>query len=137
MGPGETAFGLAAEADPFEWSAPVGFGLFDRDLRCRRINRALAGVWPDVGAPETIYRRECHRCMEHRVSVRFEGYLASTTATRSRTRCARCVARECMHLVALSGYAQPEDVQRAAEAGFDEHVAKPADPSEIERLLAT
>ena len=28
-------------------------------------------------------------------------------------------------LVALSGYAQPEDRRRAAEAGFDDHVAKP------------
>ena len=41
-----------------------------------------------------------------------------------------------VRLVALSGYAQPEDVQRAAEAGFDAHVAKPADPDRLERLLA-
>jgi CheY-like chemotaxis protein len=39
-------------------------------------------------------------------------------------------------LVALSGYAQPEDARRAAEAGFDRHVAKPAGAEEIERLLA-
>ncbi len=39
-------------------------------------------------------------------------------------------------LVAVSGYAQPEDQRRAAEAGFDLHVAKPPDPSELERLLA-
>jgi signal transduction histidine kinase len=37
-------------------------------------------------------------------------------------------------LVALSGYAQPEDRQRAAEAGFDQHIAKPA---AMEDLLAT
>jgi PAS domain S-box-containing protein len=36
-------------------------------------------------------------------------------------------------LVALSGYAQPEDRQQAREAGFDEHLAKPPD---IDRLLA-
>ncbi len=29
-------------------------------------------------------------------------------------------------LVALSGYALPDDVQRAAEAGFERHIAKPA-----------
>jgi PAS domain S-box-containing protein len=29
------------------------------------------------------------------------------------------------YLVALSGYAQPEDQQRAAEVGFDGHIAKP------------
>jgi CheY-like chemotaxis protein len=38
-------------------------------------------------------------------------------------------------LVAVSGYAQPEDVARAREAGFDDHVAKPPDPAEIERLI--
>lgn len=40
-------------------------------------------------------------------------------------------------LVAVSGYAQPEDVKKAMEAGFDAHVAKPADPEEIARLLAS
>jgi signal transduction histidine kinase/CheY-like chemotaxis protein len=41
-----------------------------------------------------------------------------------------------LRLIAVSGYAGPEDVSRAAEAGFDAHLAKPADPAEIERLLA-
>jgi CheY-like chemotaxis protein len=35
----------------------------------------------------------------------------------------------------VSGYAQPEDRARAARAGFDAHVAKPADPAAIARLL--
>lgn len=38
-------------------------------------------------------------------------------------------------LVALSGYAQPEDRQRSREAGFDAHVAKPPDIDELERQL--
>ncbi len=41
-----------------------------------------------------------------------------------------------MKLVAVSGYAQPEDRARAAQAGFDAHVAKPADPAMIGRLLS-
>ncbi len=41
-----------------------------------------------------------------------------------------------VRLVAVSGYAQPEDVARAEEAGFDAHVAKPPDPTRLERLLA-
>jgi PAS domain S-box-containing protein len=41
-----------------------------------------------------------------------------------------------LQLVALSGYAQPEDVRRALEAGFDEHLAKPAELAQLERLLA-
>jgi PAS domain S-box-containing protein len=40
-----------------------------------------------------------------------------------------------VQLIAVSGYAQPEDVERAAEAGFDAHVAKPPDPTRIETLL--
>jgi CheY-like chemotaxis protein len=40
-----------------------------------------------------------------------------------------------MRLFAVSGYAGPEDVARATVAGFDGHLAKPADPERIERLL--
>ncbi|HET8539975.1 MAG TPA: PAS domain S-box protein [Anaeromyxobacter sp.] len=40
-----------------------------------------------------------------------------------------------VQLIAVSGYAQPEDVRKAVEAGFDAHVAKPCDPETIERLL--
>jgi PAS domain S-box-containing protein len=40
-----------------------------------------------------------------------------------------------VRLVALSGYAQPEDVARALEAGFDAHVAKPPAPEQLADLL--
>jgi signal transduction histidine kinase len=40
-----------------------------------------------------------------------------------------------VRLVAVSGYAQPEDRERAVRAGFDAHVAKPADPAAIARLI--
>jgi signal transduction histidine kinase len=40
-----------------------------------------------------------------------------------------------VQLIAISGYAQPEDLDRAEKAGFDAHVAKPADPANIRRLL--
>lgn len=39
-------------------------------------------------------------------------------------------------LVALTGYAMPEDLQRAADAGFDSHLAKPVDLAELDRILA-
>jgi two-component system, chemotaxis family, CheB/CheR fusion protein len=44
--------------------------------------------------------------------------------------------RSC-YLVALSGYARPQDVARAHAAGFDRHLAKPASLDELDRLLAT
>ncbi len=40
-------------------------------------------------------------------------------------------------LVALSGYALPEDVQRAKQAGFERHLAKPASVEKIEELLVS
>ena len=39
-------------------------------------------------------------------------------------------------LVAVSGFGQPEDKRKAHEAGFDEHVTKPADVRDIEDVLA-
>jgi two-component system CheB/CheR fusion protein len=39
-------------------------------------------------------------------------------------------------LIALSGYAQAEDVQTARAAGFDAHLAKPASLAKVQRLIA-
>ena len=39
-------------------------------------------------------------------------------------------------LIALTGYGQSEDRERAREAGFDRHLVKPADLSELLRILA-
>jgi two-component system CheB/CheR fusion protein len=41
-----------------------------------------------------------------------------------------------MFMVAMTGYAQPEDQRKAAEAGFHEHVAKPPSIERLEDLLA-
>ena len=38
-------------------------------------------------------------------------------------------------IVALTGWGQAEDRRRTAEAGFDDHLTKPADPSQIQRIL--
>jgi CheY-like chemotaxis protein len=40
-----------------------------------------------------------------------------------------------IRLIALSGWGRDEDMQRGADAGFDAHLVKPADPTDIERLL--
>jgi len=55
------------------------------------------------------------------------------------------VARELRHddslratrLIALSGYAQPEDRLLAMEAGFHAHMAKPPEMAELARMIAT
>jgi PAS domain S-box-containing protein len=41
-----------------------------------------------------------------------------------------------MLIVALTGWGQTEDKQRSEEAGFDQHLVKPADIRELEHLLA-
>ena len=41
-----------------------------------------------------------------------------------------------VRLIAVTGYAQPEDLAKAAAAGFDGHIAKPPAPEDIEQLLA-
>jgi PAS domain S-box-containing protein len=38
-------------------------------------------------------------------------------------------------LVALTGYGQSEDRERALEAGFDEYMVKPADPAQLEQMV--
>ena len=40
------------------------------------------------------------------------------------------------YLIALTGYGQPADRERARKAVFDRHLTKPADPTALRRLLA-
>jgi PAS domain S-box-containing protein len=39
-------------------------------------------------------------------------------------------------LIALTGYGRDEDRRQSAEAGFDHHLVKPADPADLRRILA-
>jgi two-component system CheB/CheR fusion protein len=41
-----------------------------------------------------------------------------------------------VHLVALTGYGQPEDIRRAEAAGFNLHLIKPVEPSVLEDVIA-
>ena len=43
--------------------------------------------------------------------------------------------RNDIRLIAVSGYAQPEDIERAISAGFDSHLSKPPDPDTLKRML--
>ena len=40
-----------------------------------------------------------------------------------------------IRLVAHSGYSRPDEISRCVECGFDAHVAKPAPPEYIERMV--
>jgi PAS domain S-box-containing protein len=41
-----------------------------------------------------------------------------------------------IRLIALTGWGQEEDKRRARDAGFDDHLVKPAEPAKLEKLLA-
>ena len=59
------------------------------------------------------------------------------TATKWRAGSARMQTLRETFLVALSGYAQDEDVAAARAAGFDAHLAKPASLDKVQRVLST
>ena len=42
---------------------------------------------------------------------------------------------DAVHLIAISGYGQPDDVKRALEAGFDRHFIKPVEIAELMQWL--
>jgi PAS domain S-box-containing protein len=48
----------------------------------------------------------------------------------------RTEALKATYVVALTGYALPEDLRRARESGFDRHVAKPPTIEKLEQILA-
>jgi len=41
-----------------------------------------------------------------------------------------------IRLIALTGYGQAEDKQKALAAGFDEHLTKPVDVDTLEKAIA-
>ena len=42
-----------------------------------------------------------------------------------------------MFLVAITGWSQDEEKERARKAGFDEHMTKPVDPRRLEALIGS
>ncbi len=120
----------------------------DRTCQARRV----LVVDDNVDAAESL--ADVIRMLGHSVELAFDGPTAIAKARANPPNLVLCdiglpgmsgyeVARELragptkeMQLIAVTGYAQPEDVKRTIEAGFDGHVAKPCDPEQIERLLA-
>ena len=115
--------------------------------------RRVLIIEDNVDAADSL--REALELSEHKVEVAYTGLSGIAKARASKPEVVFCdiglpgmdgfeVARAFraddvlrgMRLVALSGYALPEDVQRAREAGFDQHVAKPPSLESLEEALA-
>ena len=47
----------------------------------------------------------------------------------------RAAQADSVRLIALTGWGQEEVARQGAEAGFDQHLTKPADPAVLERIL--
>ncbi len=141
---------LPLASAPAPSARQVGSGITAQPMGAHR--RRVLVVDDNRDAAESL--GELVRMLGHDVDLAFDGPSALAQARQLRPDLVLCdiglpgmdgyeVARALraaydgsVRLVALSGYAQPEDVARALDAGFDKHVAKPPDPAKLERLVA-
>lgn len=116
--------------------------------------RRVLVVEDNVDAADSL--KEALELLGHEVRVAYDGTEGLTVARGFRPEVVLCdiglpsmdgyqvarlfqadqVLRETV-LVALTGYAQPEDRRRATEAGFAFHLAKPLSIEDLERVLAS
>jgi PAS domain S-box-containing protein len=119
----------------------------------RTRSRRVLVVEDNVDAAHTL--RDVLQLAGHDVEVVHDGVQGVARARESRPDVVVCdiglpgkdgyeVARELratpdlagVLLVAVTGYALPEDQRRAAAAGFDAHLSKPVAPDDIQRVVA-
>jgi signal transduction histidine kinase/ActR/RegA family two-component response regulator len=97
-------------------------------LKLRRLGHAVDAVGDGVSGVTAIVNAKPDLAL---VDIGLPGIDGYEVATRVRDSLGPGVV-----LVAVSGFGQPEDKRKALEAGFDEHITKPADVTDIENLLA-
>jgi signal transduction histidine kinase/response regulator RpfG family c-di-GMP phosphodiesterase len=118
-----------------------------------RVSRRVLIIEDNIDAADSL--REVLQFDEHEVEVAYNGPQGIAKAREFRPDVVLCdiglpgmdgfeVARAFradeslrgMFLIALSGYALPEDLQRASDAGFERHLAKPPSIEQIAQVLA-
>ncbi|HEX6095517.1 MAG TPA: ATP-binding protein [Thermoanaerobaculia bacterium] len=97
-------------------------------LKLRRLGHEVHAVGDGIAGLQTIVDRRPDLAL---VDIGLPGLDGYEVAARVRESIGRGVM-----LVAVSGFGQPEDKRKAMDAGFDEHITKPADVSDIENLLS-
>ncbi len=97
-------------------------------LRLRRLGNDVQAVGDGIDGVAAILHSRPHMALIDIGLPRLDGY---QVATRVREELGNEVV-----LIAVSGFGQAEDKRKAAEAGFDDHLTKPADVQDIENLLA-
>jgi signal transduction histidine kinase len=97
-------------------------------LKLRKLGHNVDAVGDGVTGVATIVDSKPHMALIDIGLPRLDGY---QVAAQVRSKLGRDVV-----LIAVSGFGQPEDKRKALEAGFDDHLTKPADVQDIESLLA-
>ena len=96
-------------------------------LKLRRLGHEVVGVGDGIEGWQKITELRPDLAIVDLGLPRMDGF---EVANRTRQELGHNVI-----LVAVSGFGQPDDKRRALEAGFDEHITKPADVHDIESLL--
>jgi CheY-like chemotaxis protein len=96
-------------------------------LKLRRLGHEVAGVSDGRDGVTTIVESKPDMAL---IDIGLPGIDGYQVARQVRSRMGDRVV-----LVAVSGFGQPEDKRKAIEAGFDEHLTKPADVNDIENIL--
>ena len=110
-----------------------------RQRRRRREHGDAARAWTATRCKTRRRRHQALACAEVFAPdvVLLDIGLPRHGRLRGRAPPARAAARRAACLiVALTGYGQPDDRERAREAGFDHHLIKPADPVALLALIA-
>jgi signal transduction histidine kinase len=97
-------------------------------LKLKRLGHDVDAVGDGVSGVAAIVDGHPHMALIDIGLPRLDGYQVASAV--------RAKLGSDVVLVAVSGFGQPEDKRRALEAGFDDHITKPADVQDIENLLA-
>lgn len=97
-------------------------------LRLKRLGHDVHAVGDGLSGVAEIVDKKPHMALIDIGLPQLDGYQVATQV--------RSQLGDGVVLVAVSGFGQPEDKRKAAEAGFDDHLTKPADVQDIENLLA-
>jgi CheY-like chemotaxis protein len=101
---------------PDDFGLDISDDLTARELRLVRVKESeletiITLIFLDIGMPDMDGYETCRRLRAEPVSRR-------------------------PYIVALTGWGQTADRQRALDGGFDAHFTKPADPHSLEALLS-
>ena len=96
-------------------------------LKLKRLGHAVDAFGDGISGVQAILDGRPHMALIDIGLPRLDGYQVAS-AVRSKL-------GSDIVLIAVSGFGQPDDKKRALEAGFDDHITKPADVQDIENLL--